>query len=352
MKHLALGPVMLDIAGTQLAEHERELLAHPLVGGVILFTHNFESQRQIAKLTADIRAIRQPCLLVAVDHEGGRVQRFRSGFTRLPPMRRLGEVWAKDRPHALRLAEDIGVILAAELLVLGVDLSFTPVLDVDFGESSVIGDRAFSADPEAIASIAGALIKGLATAGMGNVGKHFPGHGFVQADSHIAVPVDSRAYDEIAASDLVPYQRLASLTGVMPAHVIYPAVDDQPAGFSRKWLQEILRGRLGFDGLIFSDDLSMEGASGVGGIVDRANAALGAGCDMVLVCNAPEAARELLNGLGHAVLDPVRAERLRGKSCAALAGNAAYKAALARYLRFFDSDGGVIAPDAANPRKD
>lgn len=346
MKHLALGPVMLDIAGTALTSQDRQMLVHPLVGGIIFFSRNFESLEQIARLTAEIRSIREPKLLVAVDHEGGRVQRFRDGFTRLPPMRRLGEAWAADRARGLSLAEDVGVILAAELRVLGVDLSFTPVLDIDFGESSVIGDRAFSANPEAITAIAAALIRGLAMVGMGNVGKHFPGHGFVRADSHLALPLDARAYEEIAAGDLVPYQRLASLTGVMPAHVVYPTVDDQPAGFSRIWLQDILRGRLGFEGLIFSDDLSMEGASIAGGMVDRAKAALEAGCDMVLVCNAPEAARELLAGLGQAALDPVRVEKIRGKPCTVLAENTAYKEALERYRRSFDADGGLITANA------
>lgn len=342
MNKIALGPVMIDVAGTHLSEEERITLAHPLVGGVILFSRNFESARQIADLTAEIRAIRQPCLLVAVDHEGGRVQRFRSGFTRLPPMRRLGELWSRQPQLALQLAGDIGVILAAELLVIGVDLSFTPVLDVDFGESSVIGDRAFSTDAEVISNLAGALIDGLAKAGMGNVGKHFPGHGFVKADSHTAVPVDDRGMDAIAAIDLVPYERLHTLTGVMPAHVIYPAVDPNPAGFSSKWLQDILRGRLGFDGLIFSDDLSMEGASVAGGIVERAHAAFKAGCDMVLVCNAPEAARALLDGLGNVELNERRAERLRGRPCKSLAENAVYQAALGRYLRVFDTDGNPI----------
>jgi beta-N-acetylhexosaminidase len=344
MKHLPLGPVMLDIAGTRLTAEERIVLEHPLVGGVIFFARNFESNSQIAALTAEIRAVREPALLITVDHEGGRVQRFREGFTRLPPMRRLGEIWGVDQARALGLAEDIGVILAAELLALGVDLSFTPVLDVDFGESGVIGDRAFSDDPAVIAALAGALAKGLARAGMGNVGKHFPGHGFVKADSHTAIPVDTRSHDEIAATDLIPYGRLDDLRGVMPAHVIYPAVDSHPAGFSRIWLQDILRKRLGFQGLIFSDDLSMEGASVAGGIVDRARAALNAGCDMVLVCNAPEAARELLQGLGPAALDQERAERLRGRPGRPLAENSDYQNALARYRREFDLDGTPIAP--------
>ena len=339
MKYLPLGPVMLDVAGPRLSDAERITLAHPLVGAVILFSRNFESATQIAKLCAEIREIREPSLLITVDHEGGRVQRFRKGFTRLPPMRTLGQIWQKDPDLALDLAKDIGIILAAELLVLGVDLSFTPVLDVDFGESGVIGDRAFSRDPLAITAIADALMNGLALAGMGNVGKHFPGHGFVRADSHVAIPVDEREFKEIEAIDLVPYGRLQNLKGVMPAHVIYPAFDDQPAGFSRKWLQDVLRGQFGFDGLIFSDDLSMEGARVAGGIVNRARAALDAGCDMVLVCNDPEAANELLVGLGHASLKQDRTEKLRGRPCIALAENVLYKTAILNYALYFDEEG-------------
>ena len=339
MKYLPLGPVMLDVAGPRLSDAERITLAHPLVGAVILFSRNFESAAQIAKLCAEIREIREPSLLIAVDHEGGRVQRFRKGFTRLPPMRTLGQIWEKDPDLARHLAKDIGIILATELLVLGVDLSFTPVLDVDFGESGVIGDRAFSRDPLTITAIADALMNGLALAGMGNVGKHFPGHGFVRADSHVAMPVDEREFKEIEAIDLVPYGRLQNLKGVMPAHVIYPAFDDQPAGFSRKWLQDVLRGQLGFDGLIFSDDLSMEGARVAGGIVNRARAALGAGCDMVLVCNDPGAANELLMGLGHVTLKQDRAEKLRGRPCIALAENVLYKTAILNYGLYFDEEG-------------
>ena len=313
-RHKDLGPVMLDLAGTQMSAAERELLRHPLVGGVILFSRNYRSPQQLGELTAAIRSLRKPELLIAVDHEGGRVQRFQEGFSRLPAMRRLGEAWDRDRAGALATACDIAYVLASELLACGVDFSFTPVLDVDFGASGVIGDRAFHSDPAAIAQLAAALIAGLREAGMASVGKHFPGHGHVRADSHLALPVDARRYAEIEAADLVPYRELIKhgLAAVMPAHVIYPEVDPRPAGFSPKWLQQILRAELGFDGMIFSDDLSMEGASVAGGVVERARAALAAGCDMVLLCNAPESAAGLLAGLGTGALDQRRAEAMRG----------------------------------------
>jgi len=309
----ALGPVMLDIAGLELSAVEGELLRHPLAGGVILFSRNYGSPQQLCDLTAAIRALRKPALLIAVDHEGGRVQRFRDGFSRLPAMRRLGEAWDRDRLKACAAAQDIAYVLANELLACGVDFSFTPVLDVDFGTSGVIGDRALHSDPAAIAQLATALMAGLREAGMAAVGKHFPGHGYVRADSHLAVPVDERSYAEIEAADLLPYRELIKqgLAAVMPAHVIYPKVDAHPAGFSSRWLQQILRADLQFDGMIFSDDLSMEGASVAGGAVARGAAALDAGCDMVLLCNSPEAAPALLAGLAGA-LDVRRAEAMRG----------------------------------------
>jgi beta-N-acetylhexosaminidase len=291
----ALGPVMLDLAGTILTDEERELLRHPLVGGVILFSRNYADPEQLCRLTAEIHAAREPRLLIAVDHEGGRVQRFREGFSRLPAMRGLGLLWDRDREAALAGARATGYVLAAELRACGVDLSFAPVLDLDYGPSTVIGDRALHREPEAVAQLAGALIDGLAEAGMGAVGKHFPGHGFVSADSHVAVPVDTRSYDQIAAADMAPYRTLAPrLAGVMPAHIVFEQVDRMPAGYSRSWLQTILRQRLGFDGVVFSDDLSMEGARVAGGVAERAQAALTAGCDMVLVCNDAASARELL----------------------------------------------------------
>jgi beta-N-acetylhexosaminidase len=300
---IPLGPVMLDVAGTTLTADDRARLRHPLTGGVILFSRNFESCAQLVQLTAEIHALRNPPLIIAVDHEGGRVQRFREGFTRIPPMRELGLVWDHDRRRAATLAHALGFVLAAELRVHGVDLSFTPVLDVDYGNSSVIGDRAFHSQPEAIAELATAVMHGLREGGMAAVGKHFPGHGHVRADSHHEVPVDDRPLADIENEDLIPFRRLidAGLGGIMPAHVIYPAVDAAPAGFSAIWLKRILRGELGFDGVIFSDDLSMEGASVAGGVVDRGRAALSAGCDMVLVCNNPQSADELLHGLEYAM---------------------------------------------------
>ncbi len=292
---LARGPVVVDVAGATLQAHERERLLHPLVGGVILFARNFESKAQLERLCAEIHALRTPPLLVCVDHEGGRVQRFRSGFTALPPMRELGRMWDEDPQAACCRATAIGRTIGAELRAAGVDLSFTPVLDLDWGRSAVIGDRAFHSDAAAVAALARSLSHGLLLAGMANCGKHFPGHGFAHADSHVALPTDERGLDALLADDAAPYGWLGeTLLSVMPAHVVYPAVDLQPAGFSSRWLRTILRERLGFRGLIFSDDLTMEGATVAGDIVARAEAALGAGCDMVLVCNRPDLADELL----------------------------------------------------------
>ena len=324
---LPLGPVMLDVAGLTLDAADREMLGHPAVGGVILFKQNYASPTQLAHLTAEIHAVRAPPLLIAVDHEGGRVQRFQDGFTRLPPMRSLGAVYDRDPGLAENLAGAIGVVLAAELRAQGVDLSFAPVVDIDFGASGVIGDRAFHATPQGVARLAASLVRGMGRMGMGAVAKHFPGHGFVRADSHVAVPVDERELRTIEACDLVPYRTLiaAGLAGVMPAHVIYPKVDPHPAGFSPVWLGGILRGTLGFDGLVFSDDLSMEGASVAGDIVARGRAALAAGCDMVLVCGNREGARALLAGLPAAPVAPERIARFRpGRD----AGSESYQTAL------------------------
>jgi len=294
---LPLGPVMLDVVGTTLSADDIRRIRHPLTGGVILFARNYTDRKQVTALAAAIHAER-PGVLIAVDHEGGRVQRFKTdGFTKLPAMRRLGELWEKDVLAATRAATAVGFVLAAELRACGVDLSFTPVLDLDYGQSGVIGDRAFHHDPRVVTLLAKSLNHGLALAGMANCGKHFPGHGFAAADSHVAVPVDERSFEEIVEQDAAPYGWLGlSLAGVMPAHVIYPKVDKHPAGFSKKWLT-LLRKDMGFEGVIFSDDLSMEGASVAGGVVDGAHAALAAGCDMVLICNSPDKADELLAGL-------------------------------------------------------
>jgi beta-N-acetylhexosaminidase len=298
MKEAVHAPVVLDVAGLALDADDRRRLAHPLAGGVILFARNWRDRRQLTGLVAEIKALR-PDMLVCVDHEGGRVQRFRSdGFTALPAMRVLGEMWMDDgrggpgtgAMRALEAATAAGHVLASELRACGVDLSFTPVLDLDHGGSSVIGDRAFHRDPRVVAALAKSLMHGLLEAGMRNCGKHFPGHGFVKADSHHEVPVDRRSLAAILADDARPYEWLAgSLSSVMPAHVVYPKVDAHPAGFSARWLKEILRLQLDFEGAIFSDDLSMAGARRVGGVevgyVDAATIALGAGCDMVLLCN-------------------------------------------------------------------
>ena len=292
---LSRGPVIVDIEGTALTDAERLRLQHPLVGGVIIFARNFESRAQLKQLCKEIRRLRKPRLLICVDHEGGRVQRFLKGFTKIPSMRELGRQWDEDVLGACRRATEIGRTIGEELRAVGVDLSFTPVLDLDWGPSSVIGDRAFHSDPRVVAMLARCLNHGLLLAGMANCGKHFPGHGFAHGDSHFELPIDERELDAILADDAAPYHWLGdTLLSVMPAHVIYPKVDEKPAGFSKRWLQEILRGRLGFKGLIFSDDLTMEGASGAGDIVARACAAFEAGCDMVLVCNRPDLTDELL----------------------------------------------------------
>jgi len=288
--NLEQAPVVLDIAGTTLTKDDRRRLRHPLTGGLILFARNWENRAQLTALCAEIKAQR-PDVLVCVDHEGGRVQRFRTdGFTHLPPMRALGELWMKDALAAQDAASACGHVLAAELRACGVDLSFAPVLDLDFGASSVIGDRAFHRDARVVTMLAKAVAHGMLRGGMAHCGKHFPGHGFVKADSHVAVPVDKRSLKAILADDAAPYGWLSStLTAVMPAHVVYPKVDARPAGFSPRWLHDVLRGQLGFTGAIFSDDLSMEGARHLDGgslsYAEAATEALNAGCDLVLLCN-------------------------------------------------------------------
>lgn len=306
MKEIPLGPLMIDIAGQTLTDLDRERLCHPMVGGLILFTRNYRDPAQLAALCAEIHALRYPRLPIAIDHEGGRVQRCREGFTRLPAMRRLGEGWVQDQNRALAMARAVGVILATELRARGVDFSFTPVLDLDWGRSGVIGDRSFHADPEVVAALAGALIEGLRSVGMAACGKHFPGHGWAEADSHVALPVDERSLAELQ-KDILPYRTL-KLDAVMPAHVIYSSCDAKCSGFSNFWI-DYLRNNVKFDGVIFSDDLSMEGASVAGDIVARADAAWQAGCDMLLVCNAPDAVGDLLNRWNVA-LEPERQARV------------------------------------------
>ncbi len=304
-------PLIIDIAGLELSKIDRKRLKNPLTGGIILFGRNWQDRQQLAELCAEIKGIRKD-LLICVDHEGGRVQRFRTnGFTHLPPMRALGELWMKDQMAATNAATACGYVLAAELRSCGVDFSFTPVLDLDYGESSVIGDRAFGRDPRVVSLLSKSLMHGLLQAGMTNCGKHFPGHGFVKADSHTDIPVDKRSLKAILSDDAAPYEWLnTTLTSVMPAHVIYPKVDARPAGFSEKWLTFILRGQLGFGGAIFSDDLSMAGARIIDGkqvsYTQAAVTALNAGCDMVLLCNQSvgegKPVDELLAGMAEALL--------------------------------------------------
>ena len=299
-------PLILDVAGLKLTPKDRQRLKHPLVGGIILFARNWQNREQLSTLCNDIKQIRKD-LLICVDHEGGRVQRFKTdGFTHLPTMRTLGDLWMKDAMKATNAATACGYVLASELRACGVDFSFTPVLDLDFGGSSVIGDRSFHRDPRVTALLAKSLMHGLLQSGMANCGKHFPGHGFVKADSHTDIPFDKRSLKAILADDAAPYNWLSSsLTSVMPAHVIYPKVDSRPAGFSPRWLGDILRGQCGFTGAIFSDDLSMEAARLIDGnkvsYTQAAVTALNAGCDMVLLCNQSvdggEAVDELINGM-------------------------------------------------------
>ena len=303
-------PLIIDIEGASLSKLDRQRLQHPLVGGLVLFARNWQDRAQLRALCRSIKQLRAD-LLICVDHEGGRVQRFKTdGFTHLPAMRALGEMWLQDGQggqgsgamRATNAATACGYVLGAELRACGLDLSFTPVLDLDFGASSVIGDRAFGRDPRMVSLLAKSLMHGLLQSGMANCGKHFPGHGFVRADSHTDLPVDRRSLKAILAEDAAPYGWLnTTLSSVMPAHVVYPKVDARPAGFSQRWLGDILRGQLGFGGAVFSDDLSMAGARVLDGEpvshAQAAVAALNAGCDLVLLCNQSSDGGAVLDAL-------------------------------------------------------
>jgi len=292
---MTLGSIMMDVSGLALTKTEKSQLTKPSIGGVILFTRNYKSIDQVKALIASIRIINSD-LLIAVDHEGGRVQRFRQGFTRLPAMAKLGEVYDKNPEQALEQAFSCGWVLAAELLEIGVDFSFAPVLDLDYGNSSVIGDRAFHSNPEVVVKLAGSLIDGMHEAGMKCVGKHFPGHGHVMLDSHLDLPIDDRSMNEIR-QDILAFKGLINngLDAIMPAHVVYDQVDDKPAGFSSKWIKEILQSQLGFSGVVFSDDLSMQGAHFIKDIAERVQVSLDSGCDMALICNHPELVTQVID---------------------------------------------------------
>nr|MBS0021581.1 beta-N-acetylhexosaminidase [Gammaproteobacteria bacterium] len=350
---MPLGPIMLDLAGPELVAEERELLLHPLVGGVILFSRNYESPEQLTALTSVIHGLREPRLLIAVDQEGGRVQRFQAGFTRLPASANLGLLYDQDKRRGLALAEACGWVLAAELGFAGVDFSFAPVLDLARSRSAVIGDRAFHSDPEIVAELARACMRGMRQAGMRAVGKHFPGHGSVEADSHHTLPVDHRTLETIRWEDMRAFERMVQygLAAVMPAHVVYSQVDPNPAGFSRYWLHVILRGELGFQGAVFSDDVNMAGAASMGDFGARASAALTAGCDMVLVCNNRPGAVAILEELRLAP-NPVSAMRLAGMhpqrhaaGREALATSTVYRASVEAVLALQQAPGLALRDD-------
>lgn len=296
-ENMPLGPLMVDIEGTELSLEDQEILTHPLIGGVILFSRNYVSREQLKHLVEQIHALRDPRLVVAVDHEGGTVQRFRDDFTHLPASAQLGSLYQDDSVQALKLSRDVGWLLALELRAIGVDISFTPVLDVAQADSQVLNHRTYHSDPQVVAELAHQLMLGMQEAGMQATGKHFPGHGGVSGDSHHELPVDNRSFADIYALDILPFERMIhyGLAGIMPAHVVYPQIDSNPAGFSPIWLQDILRKRLEFTGIIFSDDLSMSGAYVAGGYPERAHAALEAGCDVLLVCNNRPGAIEIID---------------------------------------------------------
>jgi len=350
------GPAVVDVLGAVLTDEDRGRIRHPAAGAVILFARNYENPDQLRILCEEIERLREPALPICADHEGGRVQRFREGFSPIPPMRELGRLWDRDHEAARQAARAIGYVIGAELGAHGVDFSFTPVLDLDYGASSVIGDRALHFDPTAVGALGSQLIIGLREAGMAAVGKHFPGHGFATADSHVAVPRDERNLKEIFTKDVLPYKTTidAGLAAVMPAHVIFTQADAELAGYSKFWLQEVLRGRLGFQGLVFSDDLSMEGACVAGGPRERARAALAAGCDLVLLCNDPKGCDALLESLQGVSLSRLEAwEAMRKKGGRDLRKSVAYREAqqrLAAMVKGLEKpEMGTIVPIPENP---
>jgi len=308
---MSLGPLMVDIAGTELTPEDIEVLSHPSVGSVILFSRNYRDVAQVSSLIAAIRGVRSPALLVAVDQEGGRVQRFRDGFTRLPPVRTLGRRYDEDRREGLSLAKAAGWLMASELRAVGVDFSFAPCVDLDYGVSEIIGDRAFHRDPDAVAALAVAYMSGMREAGMAAVAKHFPGHGAVIADSHVALPIDRRKFVDLEG-DIRPYPLLIenNLAGVMVAHVVFPAVDALPASLSKRWISSVLRGEMGFHGCVFADDLTMAGAAAFGGVIERAELAFAAGCDVLPICNDRQAVKSVLHHFGPDVGSPASQARV------------------------------------------
>jgi beta-N-acetylhexosaminidase len=308
---MSLGPLMVDIAGTELTPDDIQVLSHPLVGSVILFSRNYRDVAQVSRLTAAIRAVRTPSLLVAVDHEGGRVQRFRDGFTRLPPARSLGRRYDEDRREGLALAKGAGWLMASELRAVGVDFSFAPCVDLDYGVSEIIGDRAFHRDPDAVGALAVAYMAGMREAGMAATAKHFPGHGAVFADSHVALPIDRRNFVDLEP-DMRPYRLLIenNLAGIMGAHVVFPAVAPRPASLSQRWISGVLRGELGFHGCVFADDLTMAGAAAFGGVIERAELAFAAGCDVLPICNDRQAVKSVLNHFGPDLGSPASQARV------------------------------------------
>jgi beta-N-acetylhexosaminidase len=308
---MSLGPLMVDVAGTELTAEDIQVLSHPMVGSVILFSRNYRDVPQVTSLTASIRAVRTPHLLIAVDHEGGRVQRFREGFTQLPPARALGRRYDEDRREGLALAHSAGWLMASELRAVGVDFSFAPCVDLDYGVSEIIGDRAFHSDPDTVGALSVAYMAGMREAGMAAVAKHFPGHGAVIADSHVALPVDRRNFVDLEP-DMRPYRLLIenNVPGVMGAHVVFPTVDPLPASLSKRWITGVLRGEMGFHGCVFADDLTMAGAAAFGGVIERAELAFAAGCDVLPICNDRQAVKSVLDHFGPGLGSPASQARV------------------------------------------